>query len=137
MIDQFFSHRLLVLAGIMGASGVAIGAFGAHGLETVLQNQAMDAPTIAKRLGQFDVGVRYQMYHAIAMLALASLSTDMLPKRGIVAGLWLFGTLLFSGSLYGLVLTNTTWLGAITPIGGTAWIVAWILLGVWGWPIRS
>lgn len=130
MIDQTCSHRILILAGLLGASGVAIGAFGAHGLESLLADREMDAETVTKRVGQFDVGARYHMYHAIAMLGLSAIPFGTSSRRMLIAGMLVAGTFFFSGSLYLLVLTNTPWLGAITPIGGLIWIIAWVLLPI-------
>tara|TARA_R110002049_G_scaffold2750_2_gene21393 strand:+ start:97171 stop:97581 length:411 start_codon:yes stop_codon:yes gene_type:complete len=122
------------VAAIAGALGVIIGAFGAHGLEDTIRrvgfydNDALTAELIEKRLDQFDVAARYHLAHAVALLALAGVSIGK-PQRRILA-MWLFtaGIALFSGSLYLLVLTNTPWLGAITPLGGLAWIAAWLSL---------
>lgn len=137
---------LLVVTGIVGASGVATGAFAAHGLAEFLESQAADPELIAKRLAQFDTGVRYHLLHAVALLAISVLDLIRVapqansPETAGTAGLvnrsalrrvttlFLAGICLFSGSLYLLVLTNTPWLGAITPIGGVAWIIAWLAL---------
>ncbi|MGB7343609.1 MAG: DUF423 domain-containing protein [Pirellulaceae bacterium] len=128
MIDKELSHRLLILAGILGAAGVGVGAFGAHGLESVLEGKELADGLVTQRLAQFDVGVRYHMYHALAVFALASLPFGTARARYVIAGLFALGILLFSGSLYALVLTETLWLGAITPIGGLIWIFAWLSL---------
>jgi uncharacterized membrane protein YgdD (TMEM256/DUF423 family) len=105
---------------VFGALGVALGAFGAHGLRNTLS-----APDLAT----FEVGVRYQMYHALALLAVAWAVERWGGPLATAAG-WSFvvGILVFSGSLYMLVLTGPRWLGAITPIGGVALIVGWALL---------
>ena len=114
-----FLHWVLLSGGL----GVALGAFGAHGLRARL---APDA------LATFETGVRYQMYHALALLAVAFVITrwagSTLPP---LAG-WLFvaGTVLFSGSLYLLALTGVRWLGAVTPFGGVAFIAGWACLFV-------
>jgi len=105
---------------------VAAGAFGAHALKSRL------TPDM---LAVFEVGVRYQMYHALALVLLglfAGRGPSPLPLEvppGITPAAWLFvaGIALFSGSLYALVLTGTRWLGAITPLGGVAFIVGWVL----------
>ena len=119
---------LLVAAAIAGATGVALGAFAAHGLEGFLQSQGLDPDRIAKRLAQFETGSRYHLVHAVVLLALSALGTNassLIVKSG---GLFVAGIVLFSGSLYLLVLTETPWMGAITPLGGVAWIIAWVLL---------
>ena len=96
-----------------------LGAFGAH---------ALKASSSPKMLDIFETGVRYQMYHGLGLLALAW-AIDRWPEKGLrqSARLLLAGVVLFSGSLYLLVLTEARWLGAITPIGGVALIAGWVL----------
>ena len=109
------------IAGALSALlGVGLGAFGAHGLRARLGTE---------RLATFEIGVRYQMYHALALLATAWAST-MWPGALVTAAgvLFVVGTLLFSGSLYLLSLTGTRWLGAITPLGGLAFLAGWLCL---------
>lgn len=131
-------YRLIAASGLIGMLAVLIGAFGAHGLpEFLIQQHAMDEATLAKRLDQFDVGVLYHLVHAAALLGLCGVPG--LSRRTIawVAGTMILGIVLFSGSLYVLVATNTPWLGAITPLGGTSWIVAWSLLAIAAWRARQ
>ncbi len=106
---------------------------GAHFLPGYLESSGMSPELIPKRLDQFDTGVRYHLVHAVATFALAGLTG--LPRRSqqMIAGLFTIGTVLFSGSLYLLVFLNKPWLGAITPLGGTAWLIAWIVVFVAGW----
>lgn len=122
------SRGLIVIAAIAGALAVAIGAFGAHGLSAALESRGLESELVNRRVAQFDTGARYHLVHAVVLLALVPL----LERGGRVVAIaaWLFavGTLFFSGSLYVLVLTNTPWMGAITPIGGVLWIIAWVLL---------
>lgn len=108
------------LGSIFGLLGVALGAFGAHGLRGTLS---------AADLAIFETGVRYQLIHAVALLAAAWASTRWPSGTVTVAG-WLLvaGILVFSGSLYVLVLTGLRWMGAITPLGGVSFLVAWALL---------
>ncbi|MBI2207746.1 MAG: DUF423 domain-containing protein [Candidatus Rokubacteria bacterium] len=119
------TRAFLVLGALSGCVAVALGAFAAHGLRERVP---------ADMLAVFETGARYQMYHALALIAVAWVAT-----RGggtmIVAAGWLFvaGTLLFSGSLYLLVLTGQRWLGAITPLGGVAFLLGWLALAVAGW----
>lgn len=118
----------LIVAAIIGALAVLIGAFGAHGLPDWLARIGVNAETVPRRVAQFETGARYHLAHAIVLLAMIAL-----PVQPSAAWRWSFrlfiaGIAFFSGSLYVLVLTNTPWLGAITPIGGVCWIVAWILL---------
>lgn len=111
---------LLFLGALMGFIGVAAGAFGAHALKHKL-NQEM--------LTIFEVGARYQMYHALA-ICLAAWASSVTP--GLLAPLsgWLFvaGTVIFSGSLYTLALTGIKLFGAITPIGGVLLLIGWLCL---------
>lgn len=102
--------------------GVLLGAFGAHGLKTRV-DPAM--------LAIFETGVRYQMYHALALLAVGWAASRS-PSAWIdwSGTLFVVGMLVFSGSLYVMTLTGLRWLGAITPIGGLAFILGWIALGI-------
>ena len=113
-------RTFLLIGALAGFVGVAFGAFGAHALRGRL------SPDM---LAVFETGVRYQMYHAFAVLtvALAAARLDGWLVRG--AG-WSFtaGIVLFSGSLYTLAFTGVTALGAITPIGGLAFLLGWALL---------
>jgi uncharacterized membrane protein YgdD (TMEM256/DUF423 family) len=118
--------RLFFAIGSLSAFlGVALGAFGAHALKARLD---------ADMLGTFETGVRYQMYHAFALLAVGWAYTRW-PGTMLTASGWLFvgGMVLFSGSLYVLSLTGMRWLGAVTPIGGLALLAGWLCLawGVW------
>lgn len=108
------------LGALLALVGVALGAFGAHGLRSVLS---------AADLATFEIGVRYQMYHALALLAVAWAAGRWPGAPAPVAG-WLFvvGILVFSGSLYTLVLTGQRWLGAVTPLGGLAFLAGWAVL---------
>lgn len=111
---------ILLAAALTAGIAVAAGAFGAHALA--------DRVT-PERLQTFETGVRYQMYHALALLGLAVLYR-MKPASSIKIAAWLFiaGIVVFSGSLYVLVLTDTPWLGAVTPFGGVAFILGWVFL---------
>jgi uncharacterized membrane protein YgdD (TMEM256/DUF423 family) len=110
---------------ILGFLGVAMGAFGAHGLKERLAETGQAA--------NFQTAATYQMYHAIALLAVGSVALARGTSTGstTVAG-WSFliGVIIFSGSLYILSLTGLRWLGAITPIGGLAMLVGWAALVV-------
>ena len=115
--------RAFALAGALSAlMAVAAGAFGAHAMRARL---APDLLTV------FETGARYQMYHALALLAVAWAVTRW-PGVPVRAAGWLFigGTLLFSGSLYLLALTGARWLGAITPLGGLMFLAGWAALAV-------
>lgn len=124
------SRRLTVVAAVAGFLGVAIGAFGSHGLDGWLESRGLDAELIEKRVGQFEIGVRYHLVHAVALLAVATLPTVSAAGRRLVATWFVAGLVLFSGSLYLLAATNTPWLGAVTPFGGLAWLAGWVTLAV-------
>ena len=108
------------IGSVFGCLGVALGAFGAHGLKNVLD---------ARELDIFETGVRYQMYHAFAIIVVGVVLSRVDSSLIRYAG-WSFvsGIVIFSGSLYTLTLSGQRWLGAITPLGGLALIVGWLLL---------
>lgn len=109
---------ILLIASAFGALTVMIGAFGAHALGPMLQ--------ATNRTDTFETAVKYQMYHTLALLAVGLLLFKVeSPALQVAAWCFFIGILIFSGSLYTLCLTGITWLGAITPIGGTALIVGW------------
>ena len=114
-----------VIGALSAGLSVLLGAFGAHALRDRLTPQLLET---------FETGVRYEIYHAFAILVVAFALTRWSSNLIGYAG-WLFiiGTILFSGSLYLLALTGTRWLGAITPLGGVAFIAGWILLAVGVW----
>lgn len=116
------NQKTTLLAGaIMGALAVCIGAFGAHALKHLL--------VANQRTETFELAVRYQFYHTFALLASGLLMQFFGEKKLRYAALFfLIGILIFSGSLYVLSLTGITWLGAITPIGGLAFITGWLFL---------
>ena len=126
--------RQILLAGIvLGGLGVAFGAFGAHWLEGAVQRWELAADEQAKRLATWEVAVRYQMYHALGLFAVAwALSQWEQSNTLLTASGWLFtaGILLFSGSLYALALGAPRWLGAIAPIGGVAFVLGWLAEGL-------
>lgn len=122
------ARAILLWAGISGAVGVILGSFGAHGLDAFLLDRGYDADLVTKRVGQWDVAVRYQLIHSVALLALSAIPFGGDAIRRWVVRLMLAGLVLFSGSLYLLVLTNTTMFGAVAPLGGLSWIIAWLLL---------
>lgn len=114
-------ERLFFVIGAISAFiGVAAGAFGAHGLKSRVS---------ADLLAVFEVGVRYQMYHALALFVVAWAVTKWPGAATTASGvLFIIGTLVFSGSLYMLSLTGIRWLGAITPLGGLAFLAGWVCL---------
>lgn len=121
----------LITGAVLGGTGVALGAFGAHALRSALPDLA---PTVEEQLRLLDVwetAVRYQMYHALAILLVGLLMPGSRNRLLTAAGCcFLFGVAIFSGLLYALVLTGIKFLGAIVPIGGTALIIGWLLLAI-------
>lgn len=110
---------------LLALTAVAAGAFGAHGLRDRLAEDLLEI---------FETGARYQMYHALALLAVAWASSHWTGSMTTAAG-WLFiaGTLVFSGSLYLLALSGVRWLGAITPLGGVMFLAGWACLALAAW----
>ena len=118
--------RIFVMLGALsGLIAVAAGAFGTHTLRGRLSEEL---------LATFETAARYQMYHALALL-FAAWAVIRWPGPFATAAGWLFvaGTLIFSGSLYILTLTGMRWLGAITPLGGVAFIAGWLCLALAAW----
>jgi uncharacterized membrane protein YgdD (TMEM256/DUF423 family) len=118
-------RTFLLLGAIEGFLGVALGAFGAHGLRSRLTPEM---------LAVFETGVRYQMYHAFAVLIVAAAIGRIGDARLLTFAGWAFvgGTVLFSGSLYILAITGITTLGAITPFGGLLYLIGWGALIMFG-----
>ena len=119
------SRTFVALGAASAFLAVAAGAFGAHALKARLPLES---------LAVFETGARYQMYHALALIVVGLvIERDWAAGSGMVAGAgWLFvaGTVLFSGSLYALAITDHRWLGAVTPLGGLAFLAGWLLLAV-------
>lgn len=115
--------NFLLVAAILGFLGVAFGAFGAHGLRNRL------SPDM---LAVFEIGVRYQMYHVLALLAVTAAIAQFGQARLLSIAGWSFtaGILIFSGSLYALALTGTGMFGAITPVGGVGLLIGWACLAL-------
>jgi uncharacterized membrane protein YgdD (TMEM256/DUF423 family) len=108
-----------LLGSILAFSAVLLGAFGAHALKETLS--AYDS------IQTWETAVRYQMWHAIALILLSMISLSN-PTPKMTGPCFLFGTLLFSGSLYGLALDGPKWLGPLTPLGGLSLMIGWLLL---------
>lgn len=117
---QFF----LAIAAILGGFSVAAGAFGSHALKENLSERALEI---------FETGARYQMYHALALLAVGLLLSraEVIPPTLPIAGFaFIAGVLIFSGSLYVLSISGIKWLGAITPFGGACFMLGWVCLTI-------
>lgn len=110
----------LILGGINAALVVMLGAFGAHGLKTKLT---------AEMLAVYQTGVHYHLFHALGLLAVGLVATQIADSVYLKWSGWLMlaGIILFSGSLYVLSVSGLRWLGAVTPFGGFSFIVAWVL----------
>lgn len=125
------ASRWIAIGAVLGAIGVGLGAFGAHGLESRLAGLGYTGDDLARRLANHETAVRYQMWHALAIvlvgLALAQRPTAWWHAS---ASAFLAGILLFSGLLYVLVVAGPSWrwLGAVVPIGGLSLIAGWVLL---------
>lgn len=120
----------LFIAALLGSLAVAAGAFGAHALREKLSTRAIEI---------FETGSRYQMYHALALLLVALLLSRAEAGQStlVAAGVaFIVGVVIFSGSLYALSLTGIKWLGAITPLGGVAFILGWGCLAVAAWTFK-
>jgi len=118
------NKKILVIASLMGLLSIAFGAFGAHGLKTLITSDSLQI---------FETGVRYQMYHALMLLFIGSTPLIKQKTINIIFYLVIIGVLLFSGSIYGLAINNLTKfdfkiIGFITPIGGLFLIISWSLL---------
>ena len=113
----------IVLGALLAALGVAAGAFGAHALADSVSPE---------RIKVFDTAARYHLIHSLALVLTGIIAATWPSTQSTIAGyLFLAGIAIFSGSLYLLVLTDTSWLGAVTPLGGLALIAAWCMLA-WG-----
>ena len=115
----------LVLGALFALLAVMAGAFGAHGLRGVIDERGLEV---------FQTAVTYQIYHSLALILVAILPVAGLSRRllGVAAGFFVAGILLFSGSLYLLVLTDLRWMGPVTPVGGIGFMVGWILVVIAG-----
>ena len=116
--------KLLILGSIFGLLAVVLGAFAAHSLESVLNNESIET---------FQTGVRYQMYHALFLLVVGSMTTVTPKLKKLIFISSLLGVLFFSGSIYGLATNELTafdfkTIAFITPIGGLLLIISWLVL---------
>ncbi len=119
------AKAFFVIAALMAFMAVAGGAFGAHGLKSKVSTDMLDT---------FQTGIQYQFYHALGLLIVAIIIQVFQPSLLLKISGFLFigGIVIFSGSLYALVLTGVKWLGAITPIGGLSFLAGWICLLISG-----
>ena len=122
------ANLFISLGALSGLLAVAFGAFGAHALRGRLDDYAM---------GVFETAVQYHFYHTLALMVVGLLALHQPHTFLLRSSGWLFllGLVLFSGSLYGLSLTGIKWLGAVTPLGGLAFIAGWACLAAVGWKL--
>ncbi len=122
-----------LLGALFGGLSVALGAFGAHALRSKVENGVLEP----RMLEVWQTAASYQMYHALALLAVTwvLLKSPQSTSAHVAGVAFIVGVTLFSGSLYTMVLSGIKWLGAITPIGGVAFMVGWAALGVSIWKI--
>ncbi|MBX3086723.1 MAG: DUF423 domain-containing protein [Anaerolineae bacterium] len=124
------SRTFIILSTILGFTGVALGAFGAHGLQATLEANG--------RTGTFETASRYQMYHALALIGVAWLMSIKADPFLTAAGWTLFaGALIFSGALYVLAIFDVRIMGAVAPIGGLLMLIGWACMGIGAWRVLS
>jgi len=124
-----YCKRWLLIGCLLAALAVLLGAFGAHSLEGQMEDSNLSQADMQNRLGQWETAVRYHMYHALGCIVVAFVSGPIARSGSRLAGIFfLCGILLFSGGLYGYVLTQVQFLVLIVPVGGLAFIVGWLLL---------
>jgi uncharacterized membrane protein YgdD (TMEM256/DUF423 family) len=134
------ARRWIVIGALLGAIGVGLGAFGAHGLGDVLERLGFGGDDLRRRMAIFDTAIRYQLLHALALVLIGL----MLAQRE--SGCWraaawafLFGILLFCGLLKVLAFADPSWnwLGRIVPFGGASLIAGWVALAIGAWRART
>jgi uncharacterized membrane protein YgdD (TMEM256/DUF423 family) len=129
------SPRFLMVVGLLGAFGVAMGAFGAHALPGYLASLGLEDAVLQKRLDQFRTAVQYHLMHTLACLALPALATPVTARRFRIAiGIMILGMLCFCGSLYGLSILGFKQLVHLAPLGGMLLIASWLAVASAGWP---
>ncbi len=122
--------NFLFLSAVCGLIGVAMGAFGAHGLKAILS---------AEMLTVYKTAVDYQMWHALGLGLIATFKLQHPESNHLnLAGQLMFaGILLFSGSLYAMAISGVTWLGMITPLGGVCFLLAWVLVAIFSYQLHK
>ena len=120
-----------MVGAMLAAFGVTIGAFGAHGLESWVEENIEDMGERVRRLDNWQTGARYQMYHAFGLIMIGVAYPRLLPKvANRAAWFMVLGIAIFSGGLYVLVLTGSNILGAFVPLGGVCFLFGWVLFAV-------
>ena len=119
----------IALGALLGGIGVALGAYGVHGLQSLLEARVGSADDLTKRLADWNTAVRYQMVHALALVLVGLVAQRRASWPLTICGVgFLLGAILFSGGLYGFVLTSVKPLVHVVPVGGVAYIVGWLAL---------
>ncbi len=138
-LKRLMSPRIwLMIAGLCGAVGVALGAWHAHGLEEFFEKSEHSGEELTKRLADFGTAVRYQMYHAAALAVIGLLRLHSLSKLSAAAGICLLlGVVLFSGGLYAWCLGGPQWLVHVVPFGGVSLILGWLFLAAAGARVKQ
>lgn len=134
------ASRWLVVAGVLGAISVLLGAFAAHALPNYLESQGWEGEDLERRLANFETAARYQTYATLFLLGMALL-VDRQPRFAWRVACWLMlaGVVVFAGSLYGVALASPEWrkvLGPIAPFGGTSMVLAWAAMA-WGGAVSA
>ena len=128
-VGRTVAAKTIAAGAVLGGLGVACGAFGAHGVAGYVAETYPDPALAARRLANWHTAADYHLWHALAVVACGLLGLHRPSTSPVAAaGCFAAGTLVFSGSLYLLVLTGAGWLGAVTPVGGVLLIVGWALL---------
>ncbi len=130
------SRRWIAIGALLAAIGVALGAYGAHGLKDTLSRAGFVGDDLSHRIAIFETAVRYQMFHAIALILTGlALQHRESPAWRFAAWAFLVGIILFCGSLKVLTFAspNWNWLGAVVPFGGASMIAGWLALSICAW----
>ena len=120
---------IVLVAGLIGAAGVGLGAYAAHGLEANLISRGLPAEQIAKKLNTCDIAVRYHLIHAVALLALAVAPADWARRRRNLAAICLLlGLAMFCGVLYAQAMAGLVGFNLVVPLGGLSFIIGWLTI---------
>jgi uncharacterized membrane protein YgdD (TMEM256/DUF423 family) len=128
----------LLIGALSGGLAVACGAFGAHGLKSRFAADGSLSEIDQQQLANWETAARYQIYHALALVAVGLMACrGRSTLMNLAGGAFTVGTVIFSGCLYVLVLSGQRWLGAVVPIGGSLLILGWIALAIAAWRISG
>ena len=134
------SRWTIILAALMAADGVALGAYSAHGLSSRLESLGY-LEDLKTRLEWFDTGVRYQIFHSIGLflVGLICIQTPNFKYRNLAAWAFFAGCFFFSGSLYFMTFASSDWkmLGAVVPVGGMLFLIGWVAIAIGAWHCKD